>query len=249
MKPRDALSEEHVADQNPPTRDAVEDMLIDNVVRRAAGRVTPGREPVRVLLARSDDVDKLNDLALDRKWSEWQSGLEVVKPHRDRKRDAYRLHNLAVAQEGLAYEAAAVEDAQILLGRAHDLIAQASTQHPGEKYISESVARIGKSLNAYRQMAQLYQQLNARTAAEPSVVPATASAAPSAKGLTAAPGAAVTNDDIIDLRAAGLDDDNLIASIKAAPGVNFDLSPAGLRALLQAKISNRVITAMRARAK
>jgi hypothetical protein len=57
----------------------------------------------------------------------------------------------------------------------------------------------------------------------------------------------MTNADVIDLRTSGLDDDNLIAAIKAAPAAKFDLTPAGLRALLAAKVSNRVITAMRAR--
>ena len=57
----------------------------------------------------------------------------------------------------------------------------------------------------------------------------------------------MSNKDVIDLRQAGLDDDNLIAAIKAAKGVAFDLSPAGLKTLLANKVSNRVIAAMRAR--
>ena len=59
----------------------------------------------------------------------------------------------------------------------------------------------------------------------------------------------MTNKDVIDLRTAGLDDDNLIAAITDAKAVNFDLSPAGLKTLLTGKISNRVITAMRSRTK
>jgi len=50
------------------------------------------------------------------------------------------------------------------------------------------------------------------------------------------------------LRAAGLDEENLIAAINSAKAVSFDLSPAGLKTLLGAKVTNRVITAMRARA-
>jgi hypothetical protein len=59
----------------------------------------------------------------------------------------------------------------------------------------------------------------------------------------------MTNKDIIDLRVAGLDDDNLIAAIKSADNVRFDLTASGLRELLAAKVSNRVITAMRSRTK
>jgi hypothetical protein len=57
----------------------------------------------------------------------------------------------------------------------------------------------------------------------------------------------MTNADVIDLRKAGLDEDNLIAAIRDAAAVGFDLSPAGLKALLAAKVPNRVITAMRER--
>ena len=57
----------------------------------------------------------------------------------------------------------------------------------------------------------------------------------------------MSNQDVIDLRSAGLDDDNLIAAVKDAHAVSFDLSPAGLKTLLAGQVSNRVITAMRAR--
>ena len=248
---RHAISEEHIADQNPPTREAIEDQLIDNVLRKAAGRVTPGREPSRVLLARSDDVDKLNQFALDRKWQAWEEALLTVKPHRDRKRDSYRLHNLAVAREALAYEAPEVEDAINHLARAGQLVTQAADQNPEEKYITESSVRIYKSDAAYKQVATLQQTMNTSSAATSDVDtrPARPSAPDTATKTAGAPSETISNADIIELRGAGLDDDNLIAAIKSAKAVNFDLSPAGLRALLQAKVSNRVITAMRARAK
>lgn len=258
---RYAVSEEHIADQNPPTREAIEDQLIDHVLRRAAGRVTPGRDPVRTLLARSDDVDRLNQLALDRKWPAWEAALLAVPPHRDRKRDAYRVHNLAVAQEALAYEAGEVEDAINHLGNAMKLIAQAAAQHDDEKYITESRTRITASLAAYQQVAALQQQMNttaigrdtasgqSSSARPPAASPAREIAAPSAPTTPAGAGDTLGNAEIVELRTAGLDDDNLIAAIKSAKAVNFDLSAAGLRALLQAKVSNRVIAAMRARTK
>jgi hypothetical protein len=247
---RYTISEEHVLDQNPPSREAIEDQLIDNVLRRAAGRVTPGREPVRVLLARSDEVDRLNDMALDRKWQAWEDALAAVKPHRDRKRDSYRLHNLAVAQEALAYEAEAVEDALNHLARAAELIGQAGAQNPEEKYITETLNRINLSTSSYRQVAKLQQTMNT-VSSPPPPPPAPERARPStpAAAGTSAASETLTNAEILELRAAGLDDDNLIATIKAAKSVNFDLSPGGLKQLLNAKVSNRVITAMRARVK
>jgi hypothetical protein len=244
---RHTIAEEHLTEAGPPSRDAVEDMLIDNVVRKAAGRVSPGRQPTRAMLARSDDVDRLNALAQNRKWQDWLAALEVLKPHRDRKRDAYRLHNLAVAHESLAYEAEATEDALVQLAQATRLITEARAQHTDEKYIDESAQRIGKSTSAYRQLAALHQVAHA---ARPPVPPRPApgsSKSTAGRPPTSAADAPMTNQDVVDLRAAGLDDDNLIAAIKEAKAVTFDLSPAGLKALLAGKVSNRVISAMRGR--
>jgi hypothetical protein len=128
------------------------------------------------------------------------------------------------------------------------LIAQASVQNKDERYITESQTRIGRSSSAYVEVARLQQMVNTSAAAsrsaersKPAAPAATPVPAPGSRGET------MTNAEVIELRTAGLDDDNLIAAIKEAKSVNFDLSPAGLRALLQAKVSNRVITAMRAR--
>jgi hypothetical protein len=119
-----------------------------------------------------------------------------------------------------------------------------SYRHPEEKYFEQTAERIARSIAAYERL----DELSASVAALPA--PAASPPAPSA-GTAPAPAApaagAMTNTDVIDLRKAGLDDANLIAAIKAAPSVRFDLSPDGLRALLAAKVSNAVIAAMRAR--
>jgi hypothetical protein len=237
-----SIQEEHLTESGPPTRETIENTLIDSAVRKAAGRISPGREPVEVLLGRSDDVDKLNSLAESRQWQQWLAALSTVKPHRDAKRDAYRLHNIAVANEALAYEAATVEDQSSLLSLAVKNIDQALKQNAGEKYIVEAHARILASAKAYADLASLYQRAGT-VAPRPPARPAPAAAA------APAPAAAMSNRDVIDLRAAGLDDDNLVAAIQEAKAVNFDLTPAGLKLLLNANISNRVITAMRAKGK
>ena len=261
---RHTIQEEHLTEAG-PTRDAVEDMLIDNVVKKGAGRISPGRSRVRVLLARSDEVDRLNSLAQNRRWQEWLTALEALAPHRDRKRDAYRLHNLAVAQESIAYESTTIDDWDARLGLAAKLVTQAAAQNSGDKYVAESAGRIAKSVLSYRQLADLYSKSGAtlgpsRPAANPPVPPVpapTAGTTTSSTGArvsgtapsptTATASVAMSNHDVIELRAAGLDDDNLIAAIQEAKTMTFDLSPEGLKALLAAKVSNRVITAMRGR--
>jgi hypothetical protein len=254
---RHTIHEEHLADASPPTRDAVEDMLIDQVVQKGAGRVSPGRVATRVLVARSDDVDRLNSMAQNRRWQEWLTALGALRPHSDRKRDSYRLHNLAVAHEAIAYESTAVEDWNARLTLANTFIKQASAQNPTEKYITESADRIALNITRYQRLAAMYREVNAapappaRRTATPSTGgnPSTAPVESAASGATSPRSATMTNQDVIDLAAAGLDEDNLIAAIKDAKAVRFDLSAAGLKTLLGAKVSNRVITAMRSRAK
>jgi hypothetical protein len=104
-------------------------------------------------------------------------------------------------------------------------------------------------VTAYQLVAVLQQQMNTGLAhdATSSGDTGRASPAPPPAPRSEVGGETMTNADVIELRAAGLDDDNLIATIKSANGTKFDLSPAGLRALLEARVSNRVITAMRER--
>jgi hypothetical protein len=248
---RFTIREEYLLDAGPPSREEIEDLLIDGLVQKGAGRISPGRQPVRVLLARSDDVDRLNGLAQSRRWEEWLEALEGVRPHGNRGRDAYRLHNLAVAHEALAYEATHLEDWDTRLDRASGLIAQAMSHNPKEKYIAESAERIGKSHSAYRTLAGLYGALGLTSAssrlagapAPPGTSPVPAPGTGDAQGQPAG----MTNQDVIDLRVAGLDDDNLVAAIADGQNPRFDLAPAALKALLEAGISNRVIAAMRSR--
>jgi len=240
--------EDRLAEEGGRSPGEVEELMIDRSAQRAAGLVTPAREPVRVLLARSDEVDKLNELARTRKWNEWLAALQETRPHRDPKRDAYRLHNIGVAHEALAYAATTDDEAQRLLGQAATFVQQAIAGRKDEKYFGEALSRISSNSLAYTRLRTMRASLGLRqTAAARETAPAPP--AEKAKLATKSPTktAAMTNADVIDLRKAGLDDDNLIAAIKDASAVSFDLSPAGLKTLLGAKVTNRVITAMRER--
>jgi len=239
--------DDRLVEEGPRSTTEVEDEMLDRAAQRAAGTVTPAREPVRVLLARSDEVDRLNELARARKWNDWRAALQETRPHRDPKRDAYRLHNIGVAHEAQAYEATSDDEAQQLMTAAASFVQQAITARKDEKYFTEAFTRISSNSLGYTRLRTMRASLGMRqstpTPAAAAEKPA-AAAKPAAAPASAAP---MTNTDVIDLRKAGLDDDNLIAAIKDAGAVTFDLSPAGLKALLAAKVSNRVITAMRER--
>jgi hypothetical protein len=253
--------DETLSNQSPPSSDVVEDALVDRAIRQAAGKLSPGRQPTRVLMGRSDEVDRLNGLARDRKWSELKTALEQMKPHRDPKRDAYRLHNLGVAHEALAYESQDRATARAELKEAGALIGRAAANKPDEKYFGEAAQRVALSLHALEWIGEREMALAAKFPLKPAARTATArpanpppAAAPgtSAKPAPAKPASSderMTNDDVIELTRAGLDEKLLLATIKEAPAVSFDLGPAGLRALLAAKVTNPVISAMRARSK
>lgn len=235
--------EDRLVEEGPPSSTEVEDTMLDGTAQRAAGLVTPAREPVRVLLARSDEVDKLNDLARTRKWNEWRAALQETRPHRDPKRDAYRLHNLAVANEALCYESTNDDEAARLMLEASTLMQQAIAGKKDEKYFDEAFARISKNGLGLTRLRTMRAALGLRQSTAPGA-PAE-KVTPAAKSPTTT--GPMTNADVIDLRKAGLDDDNLIAAIKEAGATKFDLTPAGLKTLLSAKVTNRVITAMRER--
>ena len=240
--------EDRLVEEGPPTTIEVEDTMIDRTAQRAAGLVTPSREPVRVLLARSDEVDKLNDLARSRKWNEWRAALQETRPHRDAKKDAYRLHNIGVANEALAYEATNDDEAQRLIQEAATLMQQAISAKKDEKYFDEAFARVSKNSLAITRLKTMRASLGLRQSTS-NAKPAAAPPAEKVKLAAKSPVATgpMTNADVIDLREAGLDDDNLIAAIKGASATKFDLTPAGLKTLLNAKVTNKVITAMRER--
>lgn len=244
---RHSIYEEYLVDAGPPSRDEIQDLLIDGVVQRGAARVSPGRRPVTVLLARSDAVDKLNSLAQNRRWADWLKGLMEVIPNKDRKRESYRAHNIAVAHEALAYDADSTARSRELLTNAARIVAEASTMNRDEKYFTQAMERISQSATAYERLDELQASAASMPPATAAPAPASARTAPSAAPSAAPAKTLITNKDVIDLRKAGLDDDNLIAAINEATSVQFDLSPAGLKDLLSAKVSNKVIAAMRAR--
>jgi hypothetical protein len=248
---RVTFHEDRLVEEGPRTPSEVEEEMLDRAAQRTAGLVTPAREPVKVLLARSDEVDKLNDLARGRKWTDWRAALQETRPHRDPKRDAYRLHNIGVANEALAYEATADDEAQRLLTEAATLVQRAIAGKKDEKYFTEAFSRISSNGLSYTRLRTMRASVGMRQTAAATPAPAATAAAPApaekvqlaAKSPTK--NTVMTNADVIDLRKAGLDDDNLIAAIKDAGSTKFDLTPTGLKTLLGAKVTNRVITAMR----
>ena len=54
----------------------------------------------------------------------------------------------------------------------------------------------------------------------------------------------LTNQDVVDMTAAGIADDIILETIRSAPAAEFDTSVAGLKALKAAKVSDELVRAM-----
>lgn len=231
---RHTFHDESLLYSGAPDASVVEDELVDGVARRAAGVVTPYRESVNVLLARSDAVEKANAMATANRWKDWAAALAALPAHRDPRQDAYRLHNLAVAHEALAYDARELPDALREIGEARALVARAVAARSDEKYFVEASERIDASASGYARLAAMQDA--------PGVTPprpATAAPRPDAP--------AMTNEDVLRLRALGVSSATIVAAVEQAASASFDLSPASLKALAAAGVPEAVTAAMRGR--
>lgn len=274
----------------PPSGTELSENLIHQAIHEIASRVTATNEPVEIMLAQGK-LDKANKSAEHGLWSRYLEELETMPPLPNAKDDAYRLYNIGVAYEALAYQTedrkaakGFLQDAAINYGKAVDA-------KRDEKYFLEPQKRIETAMAYYRKIEGQAKAVAAANA--PAVEPSTADAAnpngggtkPSgskakkvttgkapavAKGAgsnrkgdgatsadsekaAAKPAApvtpALTNDQIIKMAKAGVDEDSIIATIRDAAAVKFDLTPDGQIGLTSGGVKPKILAAMRDRAK
>jgi hypothetical protein len=149
--------------------------------------------------------------------------------------DAYRLYDMGVACEALAYQAEDSGVSRKLLEQAAIHYGKAIDMKPDEKYFREPQVRIQTAI-AQLGKAEGQKAVYARSLAGKS------------KSVEAPGRESLTNRNVIELAGSGLDEKILCDMIGEAPRVNFDLGAQGTMQLLNGKVSNRVIAAMRERA-
>ena len=252
------------------------DALFSDAVSQIAARLVNTDEPVEVLLARGklDDADKLAEAGL---WSRNLETLETMTPFANKEDDSYRLYNIGVAYEALAYGSEDPKAATKYLQEAAINYGKAIDDKPSEKYFMEPQKRIDTAIAHYK---TLREQPNTLAGADASSTPASDSGAKSGRSSSAStaekstttkstsstttPSAAksltspspkkpagppLTNDQVIQMAKAGLDEDNIIDTIKSAGSVNFDLSVDGQVKLAQNGVKGKILTAMKAKAR
>lgn len=230
-----------------PTNGELQGKLLANTVAQIASHLVNTDESVTVLLARGklDEANKLADTGL---WSRYLETLEQMTPFPSPPEDAYRLYNIGVAYEASAYTAEEPKTAMKFLDQAAINYGKAVSAKQDERLFLEPQTRIETAIAHYKKL----QDQQAAAAA-----PSPQTAAPPTRSVDTGTGSAgavspskdLNNDQIIALAKAGMDEDNLIDTIKTAPTVEFDLSVPGQLALTQGGVKGRVLMAMKQRAR
>jgi hypothetical protein len=236
-------------DDIPPSPADLHTRLIQDAAHQIASHLVNTTESVEVYLARGGALDQPDKLAEEKLWTRALEALETMKPYDQPEQDAYRLYDLGVVNEALAYKAEDYKQARTYLQQAAIDYGKAIDAKPTEKYFLEPQNRIDTALAHYK----ILGDTKAAAASTP-LPPASRTvntSSPSAKG-SSSPAAgvqALTNDQVISMVAAHLDQANIIDTIKTASQVSFDLSAQGQVDLAKNGVQGPIITAMKLRAR
>ncbi len=291
----------------PPTTSQLSEDLIHKAIHEIAARITATNEPVEVMLAQGK-LDKDNKTAEHGLWSRYLEDLERMSPLPNAKDDAYRLYNIGVAYEALAYQTEDRKAAKGFLQEAAINYGKAVDAKPEEKYFLEPQKRIETAMAYYRKIDGQQKAVAAANASasvgttggadaskagvhggaktagnkagtkgaagktgadktgssgaaavngngnSATVGPASGngtkektSGSVSSKANPASP--ALTNEQVIKMVKAGVDEDSVIATIREAPTVQFDLTPDGQIQLASGGVKAKILAAMRQRGK
>ena len=239
-------------DTNPPTDSELRSRLMNDAVRQIVEHIVNTDESVEVFLARQkgalDDGDKQAAAGL---WERALETFETASPSAKKDEDAYRLYNIGVAYEALAYQAEDAKAAMKYLDEAAIDYGKAVDAKPAEKYFLEPQKRIETAIAHYKELegeAKSKPAVAVATQSRPAGVAARPSK-PAAAGATqsnlsgslgkSATVKALTNAQVIAMVKSGMDDDTVAQTIHAAKAVNFDLSAAGRKDLTGNGISKK----------
>jgi tetratricopeptide (TPR) repeat protein len=222
------------SEDGPPTPAELRSRLIIDAVQQIAEHLVDSNENVDVLLARKDGPLEEGDKdAMTGLWERALETYETAPPFPKPEEDAYRLYDIGVAYEALAYQAEDQKAAMKYLDQAAINYGKAIDAKPDEKYFVEPQKRIETAIAHYREL-QKEQDDAARAKTDLAANPA------GGKGLT--------NAQVITMVKSGIDEATVLQAIRGAAAVNFDLSPAGQKALTAGGVSPRELSEMKTQA-
>jgi hypothetical protein len=246
----DQITKGKQEDDKPPTAAELHNRLIQDAAQQIASHLVTTTEHVDVLLAKGGTLDEANKLAEEKLWTRALEQLETMTPFPQKEEDAYRLYNVGVMNEALAYDAEDVKKARTYLQEASIDYGKAIDAKPTEKYFLQPQTRIDTALAHYKTIGDQAAAAKAAPVKEevskpaPPVATATKPATQSAS-----PADALTNEEVIAMVEAKLDQANILDNIRHASAVNFDLSVAGQVNLSKNGVNGQILMAMKQRAR
>jgi len=230
-------------DENtPPNSSEIRSRLILDTVQQIAEHIVNTNETIEVFLAKQDGaLDEGDKDAVAGLWERALETFETAQANPKPEEDAYRLYDIGVAFEALAYQAEDEKATTKYLDQAAINYGKAIDAKPAEKYFVQPQKRIDTAIAHYKQLE--LQNEAAKRAKEAELAAANAppsGASPSGKGLT--------NAQVITMVKSGIDDGTIIQAIHGADAVNFDVTPDGEHTLTSSGVSARVITVMKSQA-
>jgi hypothetical protein len=216
-------------DKNVSTKFDAQNSMVDDVARQIAAYLVITPEHVTVTLAQGGPLGSSDNLAKNLLWSRVLEELGTLTPAPDPRVDSYRIYNMGVANEALAYQTQDKKAALKFLQDASIDYGKATAARPDEKNYLPAQNRIAVALEHYAEHKQ-------------------ADAAPTGE---AGPGASdvITNDDVIKMTVAHVDSATIIETIQGASKVKFEFGVNAVIRLTNNGVSKEVIASMRQKAK
>lgn len=232
-----------------PDQTGVENAAVGKLVARLAGDLTPTRERIKVLLPQGslEDAGRLAEAGL---WNKYLETLESLPEKKSSADEAYRKYALGVAYEAVGYAAEDSDTTLKYLEQASTYYNQALEMNPKERLFAQAYESVWTGTRATapleRVRAALVGYRKQKEFKESYAQAKSAAAAPSTAGAKALSGGAsddgaMNNAAVIKMAEAGLGDDIILTSINSAPKTAFDVSPEGLIALSEARVSKTII--------
>lgn len=230
-------------EDQPPTDPELRQNLVTSVIHQMAEEIVNTDEAIEVQLAKNKGaLDEGNKEAEQGLWERALETYTTANPFSKPEQDAYRLYDIGVADEALAYQATDAKAAMKFLDEAAINYGKAVDAKSSEKYFLEPQKRIETAVAHYRKLEMEANAPKQVAVNNPPPAPMVEHDSPHAKAK------ALTNADVIAMIRAGMDDRQAEEKVKTAGAVDFDLTPAARRRLAADGVSAPVIEAMRTRA-
>jgi len=229
------------------TAEDVKQALIAKVVHQIASRLGNTVEGVEVQLVGGDDhLDHAATFLEQRLWSRAAEELEKTPAYVKPDDESYRQYALGLAYEAMSYDGKTYAEQRANLFKAQECYDKAAELNPGQKYFVEVIARTKDSVATYRTLDAMQKEDQAKASKPVARAGDPAPAAGSGTGSTDKK-KTLTLNDVIELRAAGVPDAQIIELIQSSP-VEFSLDKDSVLAISKAKLPTTLQNELRKKA-